>query len=472
MKTSIFCAAAMLFSLASCATDQCGSNCSKGAGQAVAPTPPMGWNSFDAYDSRITEAEFKDVVDYMADNLKEYGWEYAVIDYCWFNDNPGGWDNPERRFGHPNIPLDKDGRPLHKLCLDEYSRLIPSVERFPSAANGAGFKPLADYVHGKGMKFGIHIMRGIAREAYYNKTAIMGTTATAFDIGEPFDTCNWQNNLYGVDSSKAGAQEYYDSIFELYAQWGVDFIKADDTMYPPYHKGEIEMMHKAIEKCGRPMVLSLSCGEAPLGRAEHLKENATMWRISADFWDNWEDLHHSFDLLNAWSSHRGVDNWPDADMIPFGKLSLGNRPVGNERLSKFTQAEHNTLMTLFAIARSPLMIGADLLTTPKETIAKYFQNAEAIAVNQSSEDNRQVFKNHAYAIWIATDSKSGDKYAALFNLKDEPATVTFDLELESLRGRYRVRDIWNKEEVGDYSGKIIARLKAHDAAMFRLTEIK
>ena len=145
----------------------------------VAPTPPMGWNSFDAYDCRINEQEFKAIVDYLATNLKQHGWEYAVIDYCWFNDNPGGWNNPSKRYGHPDIRLDKDGKPLDVLCMDEYSRLIPSVKRFPSAANGKGFKPLADYVHSKGMKFGIHIMRGIARQAYFQKSKIMGSKATA-----------------------------------------------------------------------------------------------------------------------------------------------------------------------------------------------------------------------------------------------------------------------------------------------------
>lgn len=438
----------------------------------VAPTPPMGWNSFDAYDCRINEQEFRSIVDFMAENLLEFGWEYAVIDYVWFNDEPGNWDNPNRRFGHPNIRLDENGIPLDTLVMDEYGRLLPSVKRFPSAANGVGFKALGDYVHSKGMKFGIHIMRGIPREAYYNNLPIKGTEYFAKDIAEPWDTCNWQNNLFGVDASKPGAQEYYNSLFELYAEWGVDFIKADDTMYPPYHKGEIEMMQKAIQNSGRPMVLSLSCGEAPLGRAEHLKENATMWRISADFWDKWSDLSHSFDLLNAWSSHIGPDSWPDADMIPFGRISMNNRPHGPERMSLFTPEEHKTLMTLFSIARSPLMIGADLLSTPYETIDTYFRNAEVLAVNQNSTDNRQVFKNDRYAIWTATDPDSGDRYIALFNLSDKPSKVTFNMELEWLRGDYKVRDLWKKQDVGTVNGKLEADLGVHDAALFRLTSLK
>ncbi len=448
--------------------------CSTQQRDYVAPTPPMGWNSFDAYDCRINEAEFKATVDYMAENLLEYGWEYAVIDYAWFNDNPGKWGNPNKRYGHPDVRLDKNGVPLDSLCMDQYSRLLPSVERFPSAANGAGFKPLGDYVHSKGMKFGIHIMRGIPRQAYFLKTGIKDAPGvTAFDIAEPLDTCNWQNNLYGVNFAVKGAQEYYDSLFELYAEWGVDFIKADDMMYPPYHKQEIEMMHNAIEKCGRPMVLSLSCGEAPLSRANHLKENATMWRISADFWDRWHDLEHGFDLAEEWSSHIGPDSWPDADMIPIGKLALDNRPVGKERMSQFTEAEQQTLMTLWCMQRSPLMIGADLLSTPSEIVKRFFQNGEVLYVNQKSCDNRQVFKrNGEYAIWVAQDEANDDRFVALFNLRDKPAEVKFNMEHDQMRCKYKVRNLWSQKDEGVVEGWLNAKLDAHGSAIYRLTPIK
>ncbi len=218
---------------------------------AVAPPPPMGWNSFDAWDCRITEGQFKANVDFMARELKQYGWEYAVVDYIWFNDNPGAWNNPDKRHGHPNLRLDAEGRPIELLVMDAFGRLLPSERRFPSAAGGKGFKPLADYVHGKGLKFGIHIMRGIPRQAYFENLPIKGTKRRAQDIGEPWDTCGWCNNMIGVDATKPGAQEYYDSLFELYAAWEVDFIKADDMMYRNYHAGEIEMMRKALDRCGR-----------------------------------------------------------------------------------------------------------------------------------------------------------------------------------------------------------------------------
>jgi alpha-galactosidase len=442
-----------------------------GLNRDIAVKPPMGWNSFDAYDCRISEQEFRATVDVMEAKLLKFGWDYAVIDYCWFNDDPGNWTNPRRRFGHPDIRMKSDGTPLDTLVMDEFGRLLPSEKRFPSSIKGQGFKPLADWVHSKGMKFGIHIMRGIPREAYYNNLPIKGTKYRAKDIAEPWDTCGWQNNLFGVDATKPGAQEYYNSLFELYAAWGVDFIKADDMMYPPYHKGEIELISKALQNCGRPMVLSLSCGEAPLSQANHVKDFAHMWRISADFWDNWKSLEHNFDLMNAWSPFIKPGQWPDADMLPIGKLSLNNRPHGPERMSKFTTEEHFTLMTLWCIAKSPLMLGADLLQQT-EGIMPFLTNPEVIAVNQNSVDNRQVYKNDDYAIWIATEPGTNNRYAALFNLSDKEKTVSFNLELEHLRGKYSSRNLWQQKDESVVSGKLEAALKPHGAALFKLSPVK
>jgi len=446
----------------------------------LAPTPPMGGNSFDAYDCRINEAEFKAIVDYMAEHLLPHGYEYAVIDYIWWHPEPGNWDTP-RRKGHPNIRYEKNGRPLHPeyTTLDEYGRLLPAIERFPSAADGKGFKPLADYVHSKGLKFGIHIMRGIHRSALYFETPIKGTGLTAEQIGEPWDTCTWCNQMYGVDPTQPGAQAYYNSIFERYAEWGVDYIKADDMISPVYHRGEIEMIRKAIEHSGRPMVLSLSPGEAPLSDAKHLAQNAHMWRISADLWDEWEDLEHSFELLEEWSSHSGPGSWPDADMIPVGRISLEDRPHGPERITMLTWDEQITLMSLWSIARSPLMIGADLLTLPDSTRA-LLTNDEVLYVNQHSTDNRQVIRRERrsvhpggegryFAVWTATDPQNGDKFVGLFNLLDKTSEVCFNMEWEMLRGEYLMRDLWQRKDMGTIEGILCATLEAHGAALYRLS---
>ena len=436
----------------------------------VAPTPPMGWNSFDCYDCIITEEQFKAVVDYMAKNLLEYGWEYAVIDYIWFHSEPGNWDNPNRRFGDPELRLNPDGSPLDKMVMDPYGRLLPAENRFPSAKGGKGFKPLADYVHSKGMKFGIHIMRGIPRQAWYENTLIYGTNYTATDIAEPWDTCPWSNHMFGVDDSKPGAQEYYNSLFNMYAEWDVDFIKADDMMVPPYHSGDIDMMRKAINQCGRPMVLSLSCGEAPLSRAKHLEKNANMWRISADFWDDWDKLLHNFDLLNQWSSYIQPNHWPDADMLPIGHLSLGGRPEGPDRMSNFTWPEHYTLLTLWCITRSPLMMGGDVLSSSEQTLS-FLRNKEVLGVNQHSLNNRQVFKDNTKAAWIADIPGSQNKYVALFNLSNHRETVCFEFEYEGLRGEYLVRDLWVHQDLGLFKGEFKTELDSHGAGLYHINKI-
>ena len=448
-----------------------GQNASPAATTRVAPRPPMGWNSFDAYDCRIDEQQFRATVEFQAKELLPLGWEYAVIDYIWFNPAPGNWNNPQRRFGHPDLRLDAQGRPIEKLTMDEYGRLLPAVERFPSAANGKGFRPIADYVHSKGMKFGIHIMRGIARQAYFEKRPILGTSYTADDIGEPWDTCLWCNNMFGVDSTKPGAQAYYDSLFRLYAEWGVDFVKLDDLLYPAYHKGELELVHNAIEKCGRPMVLSLSPGEAPLSRARHMRANAQLWRASADFWDGWKALEHSFDLMNGWSPWSGPDSWPDADMLPIGHISLGGRPHGPDRQSRFTWPEHHTLMTLWCIARSPLMMGGDLVSSSGESLA-FLKNPEVLAVNQHSENSRQLSRVKNRVVWMADVPSSDDRYLALFNLGDEPDKVSFTFEDEMLRGKYKVRDLWRKNDLGEFSKEFGANIDPHGAELYRLSAEK
>ena len=203
----------------------------------IAKTSPMGWNSWDCYGAAVTEDIVRQNAEFMAKHLKKYGWEYIVVDIQWYE--------PEA--------INHVYHPFTELCMDEFSRLIPAENRFPSAAGGKGFAPLAEFVHSLGLKFGIHIMRGIPRQAVHNNTKIKGTEKTAREIAKTSSICNWNTDMYGVDPEKEGARAYYDSIFELYKSWGVDFIKCDDicntNVYPhnPYSaRHEIEMLAKAI----------------------------------------------------------------------------------------------------------------------------------------------------------------------------------------------------------------------------------
>ncbi len=437
----------------------------------VASTPPMGWNSYDAFGNTITEAQFKTEVKFMKKNLLRYGWKYAVIDYLWFNPDPGGWKKTRSYYEEQNIRLDKNGRPIDSLTMDKYGRLLPAVNRFPSAAGGKGFKPIADFVHKLGLKFGFHIMRGIPRQAYWDNTPVKGTSYTAREIADTntSDLCKWNNNMYGVDPGKPGAQEYYNSLFDLYAKWGADFIKVDDIARP-YHKGEIEMIRKAIDQCGRPMVLSLSPGAAPLSEAVNLIKNANMWRVADDMWDNWKDLKLHFNLFNDWSPYIQKNHFPDGDMLPIGHLSLNGRPVGPDRMSHLTKDETYTLLSLWCIARSPLIMGGELLTSSRWVIS-LLQNKEVIEVDQHSTDNHQVFRNEDEAIWMAEGTKAGVIYLAMFNLEDKPQTIEFNFDsVPGMKGSYKVRNLLTNKNLGISKSLIKASIGPHGAELLKLGE--
>ncbi len=288
-----------------------------------ATKPPMGWNSYDAYHGAVTEKQFLESIEAVRQNLLPLGYNYVTIDFCWFNPGPADWDpiNNWKTIGLQQ-QQDANGNFSPLLTMDKFGRLLPSENRFPSAKNSNGFKSIGDEVHNKGMKFGIHIMRGIPRQAVVMNTPIMGTKYFAKDIAETFDTCKWNNNMYGVDASKPGAQEYYNSLFKLYASWGVDFIKVDDISSPTYHAAEIKLIRNAIDACGRKMLLSLSCGEAFMSYAHHMEANANLYRISIDFWDEWKDVLHMFDLVYMWQPFIGDGTGPDAVLIPMGKICV------------------------------------------------------------------------------------------------------------------------------------------------------
>ncbi|HWH71286.1 MAG TPA: glycoside hydrolase family 27 protein, partial [Candidatus Sulfotelmatobacter sp.] len=356
----------------------------------------MGWNSWDCFGTTITEAQAKAQADAMARELLPYGYKYFTVDIQWYE--------PASQ-GHSY----KEGAPL---AMDEYSRLVPAPNKFPSATNGAGFKPLADYVHSKGLKFGIHLMRGIPRQAVKLNTAILGTPSRAADIANTRSRCPWNPDMYGVDLSKPGAQDYYDSLFALYTSWGVDFVKVDDISraYDNVQNAEIEAIRKAIDKTGHPVVLSLSPGDTPIERGEHVMNHANLWRISDDFWDRWPPLYGMFGRLDKWTQYRAEGAWPDADMLPFGIVEF-TRPT------RFTKGEQVTCMTLWCIARSPLIFGGDLTKLDSFTLG-LLTNPEVLAVNQASSGNHQLSRQNDLVVWTAEVPDSRDRYVAFFNAQN------------------------------------------------------
>ncbi len=419
----------------------------------------MGWNSWDCFGVSVTEDDIKANADYVAKHLKQYGWEYIVVDLCWFA--PDANTDNYKKFG------------LHQLT-DEYGRLIPDPVKFPSSSGGAGFKPLADYVHNLGLKFGIHIMRGIPWQAAENDLPIKGCDATAGHIAQPVDVCLWYANMYGVNLTRDGGQQYYDSLADLYASWDVDLIKADDMNswdgegnHEPYHTDEIEALAKAIDKAGRPVTLSLSPGAARVCNAAHLRRHANMWRISFDFWDEWESLQKQFDRCALWAPYIQQGHWPDADMLPLGRIGIRGE-VGDARFTNFTEPEQYTLMTLWCIFRSPLMFGGHLPESDELSL-RLITNPEVIAVNQASSNNRQVSRDETSVVWMAECLESGDPYVAVFNVSDVDAEIEVDLSSLRLSGNWTVRDLWKRQTLGDVSQNLVANVQGHGAAMYRLS---
>ncbi|AXJ96230.1 MULTISPECIES: glycoside hydrolase family 27 protein [unclassified Sphingomonas] len=418
---------------------------SAAAGPALAPTPPMGWNSWNSFAVTITEAEARETAAIMARVLRPAGYDIFTIDHQWYDPRARGY-----QYNDDIVPV-----------MDGFGRFQPDPVRFPSATDGTGFTRIARDVHAIGLRFGIHRMRGIPRAAVKANLPVFGTPYRARDIADTSSTCSWNVDMYGVDMTKPGAQAYYDGVFAEYARWGVDFVKVDDLSRPyDTHAPEIEGIARAIARCGRPMLLSMSPGETPVVRGDHARRHAHIWRISDDFWDDWALLEAQFVRLENWNPYMGDGRWPDADMLPLGRLAMGARDT------RFTPDEQRTLMTLWSIARSPLIMGGDLRHLDDATIA-LLTNPEVIAVNQASRENRPHFVADSTRIWSAK-AVNGDTYLALFNIGKEARDVVLPLAMVGLRGA-GVRDLWARRDDGATGGRFARRIAPHGAGLYRLS---
>lgn len=423
----------------------------KGEFKNWAETPPMGWNSWDCYGPTVEEHEVKANADYMAANLKQFGWEYIVVDIRWFveNDKAGGYNQTDPRY-----------------VIDENGRYQPAVNRFPSAKDGKGFKELAEYIHGKGLKFGIHIMRGIPKVAVENKLPILGTDGiTADQIYSTELQCPWLRDNYTIVADKPGAQEYYNSIFDMYAEWEIDFIKIDD-LSRPYHQAEIELIRNAIDQCGRPIVLSTSPGATPIEAAGHVKEHANMWRMVDDVWDTWHHFTHLIGVAQQWYPYIAPGTWPDCDMIPLGRISIrGER--GEERMTRLTPDEQYSLMTLFTIFKSPLMFGGDLPSNDDFTLS-LLTNEEVLKMHRESTEVRQLYQEDGKVAIASRNPNTGEIYLALFNISNEEKPLSVGVELSDLGidGSCTIKNSWTGENLGNFEGDFNRNLKAHSSGLF------
>jgi hypothetical protein len=417
-------------------------------GDELALTPPLGWNSYDNFGAKVTETEFLENARVFARDLQPFGWQYVVLDYLWFDPNP--------------YPKPGEAQPSR---LDAHGRLIPALNRFPSASGENGFKPIADQVHALGLRFGLHIMRGISKQAVDANLPIEGSPYHAADAADTSSTCEWDDHMYGIKGDTPAGQAYYDSLLRLYASWGVDYLKVDDIA-SPYHADEVAAVHRAIAKCSRSIVLSLSPGAAPVAEAAHLKANAQLWRTTSDFWDNWDQLEDQFARARQWIPYVTPGHWPDADMLPIGHL--GDKCVGLPRTTGFSHAEQMTLLTFWSIRPSPLMIGSDLRQNKAWDLA-LLTNPEVLAVNQDAAGAaaRCVAQGPGYEVW-AKPLADGSTAVGLFNRGNADAPVQVTWKDLGLTGPRTPRDLWRRQTLPATDGHLELTVKSHGAALLRL----
>jgi alpha-galactosidase len=418
----------------------------------------MGWNSWDCYGTTVTEAEVLANARFMAEHLKPHGWDTIVVDIQWYE--------PTARAGGYN-----DHAPVE---LDLFGRPVPATNRFPSAADGVGFGALAAEVHKLGLQFGLHIMRGIPRRAVEQKLLVKGTNYVAGDVADQTSTCDWNDDNFGLDHGHPGAQAYYDSLAEMFAAWGVDFVKADD-MLGPYHQAEITALSNALAGSGRDITFSLSPGRVlSLTHAEHLAAHAQMWRVSDDLWDRWVDVYAQFERLARWAPFVTEGAWPDADMLPLGHIGI-RAERGVDRASLLTHDEQRTVMTLWCMARSPLMFGGDLPTSDAATI-DLLTNDDVLRVLNASTGNRQVLRDEDLVIWTAKATDQPGNYVAIFHTGDAPASYDVPLSSAGCDGATAVHDLWSKDPKAshrvaiDLARQLIsATLPAHGSVLLHVS---
>jgi alpha-galactosidase len=428
----------------------------------VAATPPMGWNSWDAYGLTINEADFKANAVVLA-GLRRLGWTYVVIDEGWYMANPSGAKLEQRHYQ-----------------LDAHGLLMPAINRFPSSAAGAGLAPLAEWIHAHGLKFGLHIVRGIPKQAVRDNLPITKSNFHATDAADKADVCPWDDGNYGVRDNAAG-QAYYDSMLQLYAHWGLDFIKVDCIADHPYKASEIRQIATAIQRTGRPIVLSLSPGPTQLEHAAEIAQHAQMWRISNDIWDGWSFTHSkpgddfpngvatAFDNLTRWAPYAKPGNWPDADMLPFG--SLNPRPGwGPARDSRLTHDEEQTQFVLWAVARSPLILGGNL-TQLDEFTRSLVSNRDLTDLNQKSASSHPLdilppgFQN--IRAWAAAGTAIG-QVVAIFNVADRPTSMQATwVQFGLASGKHMARNLLDGRMSSDSQG-VDLTLPAHGSAVYRV----
>jgi hypothetical protein len=434
----------------------------------VSKFPIRGWNSCGAFMWSATEAEMRANIDLTVKMLQSSGYNIIELDWYWY--------------------LDLDTVTTY---LDEYGRPQPDVNRWPSSTGLQGFKSIADYIHSKGMLFGIHVMRGISEIAVEYKLPVLGTNFTADEVFDRDRRCPWagssRSRFYALKANHSGAQAYQNSLYAQFASWGIDMIKADCMYGYNYVLDQIQSVSDAIYNSGRPMLLSLSPGNGPaLPDQQPLMAAAVtpivnVYRTTTDTWASWELWH----IANHWHAaylirdflggskigRYGVPAYPDYDNPPFGWLT---DPYGGRVphfMSRLTHDEHYTVASFWMFSRAPMFYEGDL-RTPDPFSLSLVTNKLAIQMMDYSTNITVIqYSAYNYSVWRSdSTTESGTSYVALYNILDDQSQLVSVNMTQLTKGYGKVcttQEIWNGTITTQVEW-INVTLPIHGSALYRV----
>lgn len=399
-------------------------------------SPPMGWSSWSSLRGNINATNIKAQALAMHQHLHKYGYEYVNID--------AGWNSG----------------------IDKYGRVTWDSKKFPD-----GIASVAKYVHSLNLKFGIYLVPGIPSAALTANSQVKGTKYRISDIakaGSPGNTAN--DSSVALDYTKPGAAAYVQSQADMFASWGVDYIKMDFVgpgggRIPADNRVDIQHWHQAIKNTGRPMHLELS-NSLSFADASTWQRYSNGWRIEGDI----ECYKHCTNLTNfnvrvslrfadvpKWVPFAGPGHWNDLDSIE----------VGNGAANGITPDERQTMLTLWSIESAPLLLGTDLTQLDPFDLT-LLTNREVIAVDQSGHPALPVSQDTPQQVWFA-NNHDGSYTVALFNLADMPATVTATWSQMGIRGPVAARNLWTHADLGRQPAEYSANLAPHASQLLRIT---
>ena len=403
----------------------------RAANNGIAVSPALGWTSWSSLQTNVDEDTVKAMALIQASALRGAGYVYVNVD--------GGW------YANPDV------------AIDSYGRWVADSGKFPG-----GMPALGNYIHSLGLKFGIYVTPGIPKLAVTQNTPVQGTALHAADIAitSKTEVTYLGGTMYYIDYTVPAGQAFVNSWANLFASWGVDYVKLDgvDTWNIP----DVQAWSTALSQTGRPMLLALA-NDLDAAYAPVWSWFGNSWRISTDIESysgttltSWEQVAWRFAVQPYWLRSGAAGGWNDLDSLIVGGTNTG-----------LSQDERQTMATLWALSASPLIIGDDLRTLDAFGVS-LLTNLEVIGVDQSGVVAAPTNAASQQQVWTALQP-DGSYAVGLFNLGAAPANVDVSWSGLGFAGSAGVRDLWARADLGSFTDSFTVQLRPHASMMLRIT---